>query len=41
MVRANAQSKAKPNEAAMAIEEAGPYQEFFAALEKGLFLSSQ
>ncbi|HTL68405.1 MAG TPA: hypothetical protein VL200_12140 [Lacunisphaera sp.] len=40
MVRANAQSKSKPTAAAVAIEEPGPYQDFFAALEKALFLAA-
>ncbi|HVT74006.1 MAG TPA: hypothetical protein VHD61_12800 [Lacunisphaera sp.] len=40
MVRANAQSKPKPTAAAVAIEEPGPYQDFFAALEKALFLAA-
>lgn len=38
LVRANAQSKNRPNSAVVAIEEPGPYQDFFAALEKALFL---
>ena len=41
LVRANAQSKTRPNAAAMAIEEPGPYQDFFAALDKSMFLGSQ
>lgn len=40
MVRANAQSRSKPNSAVVAIEEPGPYQDFFAALEKALFLAT-
>jgi hypothetical protein len=40
LVRANAQSKSKPNAAAMSIEEPGPYQDFFAAFEKAMFLSA-
>jgi len=41
LVRANAQSKAKPNAAVVAIEEPGPYQDFFAAFEKAMFLSTR
>ena len=41
LVRANAQCKNKPNAAAAAIEEPGPYQDFFTALEKSIFLSAQ
>jgi hypothetical protein len=41
LVRANAQSKMRPNSAAVAIEEPGPYQDFFAAFEKAMFLSAQ
>ncbi len=41
LVRANAQSKNHPNAAAVAIEEPGPYQDFFAALEKAMFLGAQ
>ncbi|HVZ66138.1 MAG TPA: hypothetical protein VG936_16340 [Lacunisphaera sp.] len=40
LVRANAQSKHKPNAAAVAIEEPGPYQDFFAALDQALFLAA-
>ena len=41
LVRANAQSKSKPNSGAVAIEDPGPYQDFFAALEKSMFISAQ
>lgn len=41
LVRANAQSKNRPNAPAVAIEEPGPYQDFFAALEKSKFLNAQ
>ena len=41
LVRANAQCKNRPNTGAVAIEEPGPYQDFFAAFEKSMFLSAQ
>jgi len=41
LVRANAQSKMRSASAAVAIEEPGPYQDFFAAFEKAMFLSTQ
>jgi len=40
VVRANAQCKNRPNTGAVAIEEPGPYQDFFAAYEKSMFLSA-
>ena len=41
LVRANAQFKPMPNAIAKPIDEPGPYQDFFAALAKSLFLEAQ
>ena len=41
LVRANAQYKASPVATAVPIEDPGPYQDFFAALAKSLFLAAQ
>lgn len=41
LVRASAQSKNKPGSRAAAVEDPGPYQDFFAALEKSMFISTQ
>ncbi|MBI4622825.1 MAG: hypothetical protein HY736_06315 [Verrucomicrobia bacterium] len=41
LVRANAQYKASPVATAVPIEDPGPYQDFFAALAKSLFLEAQ
>ena len=41
LVRANAQSKHHPGAAVVAIEEPGPYQDFFAALDKAMFLGTR
>ena len=41
LVRANAQFKGMPNAIAKPIDDPGPYQDFFAALAKSLFLEAQ
>lgn len=41
LVRANARFKPMPNAIAKPIDEPGPYQDFFAALAKSLFLEAQ
>jgi hypothetical protein len=41
LVRANAQCKNRPNSGAGAVEDPGPYQDFFAAFEKSTFISAQ
>lgn len=41
LVRANAQFKPMPNAIAKPVDEPGPYQDFFAALAKSLFLEAQ
>jgi hypothetical protein len=41
LVRANAQFKLAPNTSTTAIEDPKPYQDFFAALAKSLFLEAQ
>lgn len=41
LVRANAQFKSMPNAIANPIDEPGPYQDFFTALAKSLFLEAQ
>lgn len=41
LIRANAQFKPMPNAIAKPVDEPGPYQDFFAALAKSLFLEAQ
>ena len=41
LVRANAQFKAFPTLGAKAVDDPVPYQDFFAALEKSMFLAAQ
>jgi hypothetical protein len=41
LVRANAQFKPMPNAIAQPVDAPGPYQDFFAALAKSLFLEAQ
>ncbi len=39
VVRANAEGKGRHNSTAIALESAGPYQDFFAALNQSMFLA--
>ena len=41
LVRANAQFKAYPTLGAKAVDDPAPYQDFFTALEKSMFLTAQ